>query len=60
MIGGGGRDTIATGAGNDVVDARDGHRDVVRCGAGADTVVADQGDVLHGCEHRLAQAPPAP
>jgi Tol biopolymer transport system component len=37
-------------AGNDHIDARDGHRETIDCGAGRDTVVADRIDRLSNCE----------
>jgi len=52
VIGGNGSDSIDTGAGDDVIKVRDKHRDRVRCGPGYDTVIADQFDVLIGCEKK--------
>ena len=51
MSGGPGRDSIATGAGNDRIEAADGRRDRVRCGPGNDSVTADRIDLLSGCEN---------
>lgn len=45
-----GKDRITARGGADAIDVRDGYPDTVDCGAGADTVVADQLDVLTGCE----------
>jgi hypothetical protein len=39
------------GAGNDVINARDGQRDLVNCGSGVDTAVVDKLDRVVGCEH---------
>ncbi len=47
---GSGRDRVRAGAGNDFVSARDGSRDAIDCGPGVDRVVADQRDVVRGCE----------
>jgi hypothetical protein len=53
VSGGPGEDSIATGRGNDRVEALDGRRDRVRCGGGRnDTVTADSFDIVSGCEHR--------
>jgi hypothetical protein len=42
---------IAAGAGNDVINTRDGQRDVVNCGRGHDRVRADRNDkVASNCE----------
>ncbi len=41
---GAGRDTVTTGAKDDVVDARDGEVDTITCGAGKDTVLRDPAD----------------
>ena len=43
-------DVIVAGAGNDLIDANDGHTDRVDCGPGRDTVWADRSDRLTGCE----------
>ena len=51
LLGGGGRDVIAGGSGNDVVFARDDSTDAVYCGSGYDVVVADRRDeVARDCE----------
>ena len=51
MSGGPGEDSIATGKGNDRIEAADGSRDRVRCGPGRrDAVTADRIDLLSGCE----------
>lgn len=42
---------IDAGAGNDTINAKNGHVDTINCGAGTDTVTADKGDKLIGCEH---------
>jgi hypothetical protein len=45
--------SVATGAGNDVVDVRDGKPSAVACGTGYDRVYADVGDYIYpGCEVR--------
>jgi hypothetical protein len=52
VSGGPGEDSIATGRGNDRVDALDGHRDRVNCGRGKkDFVSHDAFDILIGCEN---------
>ena len=57
MSGGAGEDSIATGAGNDRIEAADGRRDRVRCGPGRrDAVTADRIDLLSGCE--IVTVPP--
>ena len=43
-------DVFNGGAGNDVIDAKDGRREIVDCGPGRDRVKADRNDVLRGCE----------
>jgi hypothetical protein len=49
-----GADTVATGAGRDVVRTRDGARDRVSCGPGRDRVLADAlDDVAADCERVL-------
>ena len=51
VTGGRGSDSIATGAGNDFVQAKDGRRDVVRCGPGTeDAAEVDSSDIFSGCE----------
>ena len=52
-----GADSIATGAGDDRIEAADGRRDRVRCGPAATPVVADRIDLLKGCE---TVTPPPP
>jgi hypothetical protein len=41
---------VTAGAGNDVVDVRDGARNVVDAGPGRDTVFADPEDVVRNAE----------
>jgi hypothetical protein len=44
--------TVSTGAGDDVIDARNGVNDTIDCGPGAhDTVYTDAHPLLTGCEH---------
>jgi hypothetical protein len=50
VSGGPGRDSLATGAGDDRIEVADGRTDRVRCGPGIDSVTADRIDVLSGCE----------
>ena len=51
LIGGGARDEISGGPGDDRISARDGMRDIVRCGPGRDRVTADRRDqVARDCE----------
>jgi hypothetical protein len=58
VSGGPGEDSIATGPGNDRVEAADGQRDRVNCGRGRrDTVTTDSFDIVKGCERRLRPAP---
>jgi Tol biopolymer transport system component len=45
-----GTDRVRAGPGNDLVFVRDRRRDIVSCGAGNDHAIADQLDVLAGCE----------
>ena len=45
-----GTDRVLAGPGDDVIFVRDGRRDVVSCGAGIDRAIADQRDVLAGCD----------
>jgi Tol biopolymer transport system component len=45
-----GTDRVLAGPGNDLVFVRDRRRDTVSCGAGSDHAIADQLDVLAGCE----------
>lgn len=47
----GGADTIWTGGGADTIMARDGVADTIDCGEDVDAVVADEIDVLTGCEN---------
>jgi hypothetical protein len=42
--------TVSMGAGDDVVQARDGVLEYIDCGAGVDWVRVDANDVLTGCE----------
>ena len=59
MSGGPGRDSIATGGGNDRIQAFDGRRDRVHCGRGRrDRVTHDPSDILIGCERRTPGTPP--
>ena len=53
--GGGGADGIASGPGDDTIDAHDNRRDRVYCGGGTDTVYADAFDILRDCEIRSAE-----
>ena len=64
LIGGPGDDVLRAGrpdggAGDDLIQSRNGHPDVVRCGAGTDRVWADPADRLLGCERRLRSRPRA-
>ena len=59
VSGGPDADGIATGGGDDTVDARDNVRDRVYCGSGSDTVYADPIDILRGCEKVVLDAPPS-
>jgi hypothetical protein len=42
--------TMKAGAGNDLVDARNGRIDTIDCGPGRDVVWADRRDVVRNCE----------
>ena len=58
MSGGPGEDSIATGAGNDRIEALDGRRDRVDCGRGKrDAVTSDPFDIVTGCEQQSHAAP---
>jgi hypothetical protein len=51
-------DSIATGAGDDRIEALDGRRDRVNCGRGKnDSVTSDKFDTVTHCEHRTHMAP---
>jgi len=51
LKGGGGRDRIDAGAGDDFVGSVDGAADRVSCGTGRDTAIVDSNDrVAGGCE----------
>jgi hypothetical protein len=43
---------VDAGAGNDVVNSKDGVKDTVNCGKGKDKVKADRRDKLVGCEKK--------
>jgi Tol biopolymer transport system component len=45
-----GTDRVLAGPGNDLIFVRARRRDIVSCGAGIDRAIADQRDVLAGCE----------
>jgi Ca2+-binding RTX toxin-like protein len=49
-VGGSGKDTFDAGAGNDVVNSRDGVRETIVCGSGRDKLIADRLDIARGCE----------
>ena len=49
---GSGSDVVRSGSGPDWIQARDGTRDLIICGGSADKVIADDEDVLNGCEGR--------
>ncbi|MGE3286332.1 MAG: hypothetical protein AB7J32_09545, partial [Pseudonocardia sp.] len=51
ISGGPGRDGVRGGAGDDVIDVKDGEIDLVDCGPGRDEVVADLLDVVANCEN---------
>ena len=56
---GSGRDTVATGAGNDVIVANDGERDVLDYGTGGrDRAIVDAFDSVRRCDKRIV-APPS-
>lgn len=64
LLGGAGDDILRGGgpnggAGDDLIQSRNGHPEVVHCGPGTDRVWADPGDRLVGCERRLRSRPRA-
>jgi Ca2+-binding RTX toxin-like protein len=60
LAGGPAGDVLDAGEGDDLLSALDGVRDVLRCGPGLDAVVADDVDVLSGCEPHLREVPGFP
>ena len=56
LIGGVTTDSLDSGAGNDLLIARDGHPESVGCGAGFDVAFVDRDDVLVDCEITLRES----
>jgi Ca2+-binding RTX toxin-like protein len=50
LVGGPGVNAYKAGAGNDVVDSRNGTPELVECGAGVDRARVDSRDTVKGCE----------
>jgi hypothetical protein len=57
IVAGPGSDVVRSGSGPDRIQARDGAPDLVICGGSRDRVIADDDDVLRGCEVRDPNPP---